>query len=1542
MSQQILQQGGILPLAEQCPDKATPLYAASYHGFGRTVVRLVAEQLVVAENLALASFDIAQEHSIPVGITLQRALGFPAWAIIQDPKNAQHALNLVGDLEWARRNAKNQPKKVKERFDALVVSLTASAPHFVPTLLEELSRIFDNAENTQYAKQYFSKAREIERNYNLEIDHERHLAVFIEFAVSGIVAAKELTNEANSALERFDDPKEAFEYLLEINTERVKARVEPYAYLVRDLRKVGKQAGLTGEEVDFRIFDAIFHLEKTSDAPAGFWKSVKTTLPKYLKSHAAAREIFRNNKPYEFGMQEYFQLLHATGCIEEVRQDPHKHAAWIIHTINEIGYRGVDRENGYLQEEVILAADHLQDRCVNIDTHCIPPSLIDRLLEYNVEFTKPQDTYWRGLADWSAWFVNENEQYRRDLTFLAQSKVFRASMVEWLKPEMISDHLDLLLAHAGARDLLFAKLDVLAEERQKCVGSIPNTNKFLDVVAPLTLPKLRDVAPEQMAKIFAIDPVHEVQEVIRRGTLAEYSWPAFEDAYHRCCAQQGNDCEVLESYPAVAIRSGSQIELVDGDRTIFSGTVPADCEKIDAVQHIDNDVMIVYRPKNNWQRQVYWLGSSAASPGGYGYSNCDDISLPVAGGRLTASGLLTPGVQTMSEFNGKVFTTAIDGNPAALMRGRWYGLQLWNGQTVSPASGETREVLHALGFDSLGLDCSEVPDSAEVDFYESLLIPAQPTTQQSPFGAANGVHTSIYFEGRGSSNYIVSPLGTFTVRETKATALRRPGGGVWLMRECVLFDVETETKIACAHDYFGTKLSIEKLPTACWHQLRPRDENASIAMRNYQRDQAAVVVADFFELDTAHQSDENSDVISAMKQLFSAIAEIQRIAGTGVDPELQHALDATSGTTERVIKILGSQLGTQNAVLLKNLAEQIYEVREIYRRFVSCDVASQTQPESDKNSAVEVPNVITQGGLNTLRRLTGNDCDATCETISQQMHQLGAFHNNPTQPLTEWLNNECLSWLDIAGNERYVFASLGAPYVPQLYGTENVRDVISFLRHAIQQGILGTNWRKVAIEIPKVNREKVAELFPANTIVDGCLVLGDKHCWLDGSWVTMCILWAPDDRATIAGYKVRPYDHYPLRAELLSSALDELESNLENRQLSETTISAISDGTALTNNAVKCLFGRKVPFHSYDRDFLNTEQRNVLGLKAADMKAAMIQCSMWRKLGKQLVTAGVDSTNPSRYVTEGPDVEAVLQCWKQEVPEHVIVLSDAEIVNLQSSIDVTRKLYQPAHMLTIDDSMGSAVSLGLLDNLLYLATTRKLNDPCRPEIAKKLEVLRDAWVEKTNASKKYQELAAKYPLGSEYSVVEYTDISYLGLQVLLGGHLDALIDDLKHVYEVSGCSQDPLVSAPEIVAEVATELHVSENAARYFLQLLAMPYPSDKNIREWNGWRKQHIDQAATELLDHGFILEAKRVGAGRTRFIHGGWVPGRGGSKPVEAWKIPHYFVWRDSSMRPVLSGNPLTVPAKQLFESVWRRYMSGDAPGYEEVVTTRYRKRR
>ncbi|MFJ3498317.1 hypothetical protein ACIPPJ_32665 [Streptomyces sp. NPDC086091] len=150
-----------------------------------------------------------------------------------------------------------------------------------------------------------------------------------------------------------------------------------------------------------------------------------------------------------------------------------------------------------------------------------------------------------------------------------------------------------------------------------------------------------------------------------------------------------------------------------------------------------------------------------------------------------------------------------------------------------------------------------------------------------------------------------------------------------------------------------------------------------------------------------------------------------------------------------------------------------------------------------------------------------------------------------------------------------------------------------------------------------------------------------------------------------------------------------------------------------------------------------------------------------------------------------------------------------------------------------------------------------------------------------------------------------------------------------------GHAQDPTVVVPELVTEAATALGVGEDAATLYLQLLALPDPTDRNIARWTGWKPARLKKARAELAATDLVVEAKRPRAGRTLFLPCGWLDLKAPALPVELWKRGLYPVGSYTRAVP-----PLPVP--ELFARAWERVRSGDAPAYEELTTRATRKGR
>jgi hypothetical protein len=174
----------------------------------------------------------------------------------------------------------------------------------------------------------------------------------------------------------------------------------------------------------------------------------------------------------------------------------------------------------------------------------------------------------------------------------------------------------------------------------------------------------------------------------------------------------------------------------------------------------------------------------------------------------------------------------------------------------------------------------------------------------------------------------------------------------------------------------------------------------------------------------------------------------------------------------------------------------------------------------------------------------------------------------------------------------------------------------------------------------------------------------------------------------------------------------------------------------------------------------------------------------------------------------------------------------------------------------------------------------------------------------------------------------------LALRALADDALTRLVADGAEATD--GRPQDPRRSAPDLVAEVAGARSLSADAAALYLQLLALPDPTDRNTADWLGLKPARLKQVRAELAASGLVVEAKRPRAGRSLFLPGGWQEIKAPGLPVESWKAGLYELPASRAILPEL-------PVGELFAKAWQRIIEGDQPGYEQLVTnTRRRGRR
>ncbi|MFH8293699.1 hypothetical protein [Streptomyces sp. NPDC018059] len=138
-----------------------------------------------------------------------------------------------------------------------------------------------------------------------------------------------------------------------------------------------------------------------------------------------------------------------------------------------------------------------------------------------------------------------------------------------------------------------------------------------------------------------------------------------------------------------------------------------------------------------------------------------------------------------------------------------------------------------------------------------------------------------------------------------------------------------------------------------------------------------------------------------------------------------------------------------------------------------------------------------------------------------------------------------------------------------------------------------------------------------------------------------------------------------------------------------------------------------------------------------------------------------------------------------------------------------------------------------------------------------------------------------------------------------------------------GYESDPRLSAPEVVEEAAATTGLDTDAATLYLQLLALPVPTDRRIRRFNRWTPAHHKAVAAALVEAGLAVADRRARAGRGVFLPGDWAGGDKFYPPMETWKAGLLGV---RVIGHKVCSRPVAGPLPELFARAWRTRSHGN----------------
>jgi hypothetical protein len=1324
----LLEAGALL--AAPVGEASVPVSARAYtHPAldGRVVVRVVPEPLVGAEDLALDVLGLQPADATAIGHGRRRALGFPAWALINDPGNARHALALVQDLERGGRLARSRPGAAKDLLDGLAARLGRSAPHFLPTFLEQAGRAYLEAGNRTYAATMFAKARDAERVHALTIDEARQRDVFLEFAFAGALPAKALSDEARQLAARAE-PADAHALFRRLCVERVAGGLPPYAGMAGDLRRLARAAGLDPAAEEESVVGDLLRKPATAASAAGFWRAYGKPLTRLARRDGTVAAELLRVFPRGLDTDAWVDLLEAAGAVDLLAGDGASAAAWLGRMA---AHRAAGSWRGTPRSERLMAlvgrlASALEAAGLPVDlTGQVPWTsdidLLDVALDLGVPVADPDHKdRWLNVQRWQA----DNRPGRRGLEAVAADPRFgpmlRRGLAQALnrargwpdRGPLSQGDLAVLIAAPGLRAALHDHLEQLADGAGGDAG-LPGVTERLAGLDPLRTPHGLAVNAAAVARLAAVDAAEVLARTLRAGIIDELGWPALDQAAARMqpLARPGAQrLQVGDAWPCVTLCDGVTVVVVGPDGVLLEHGLryPAG-RKPRSWDH----------PTFNWtggQLLIRWradgktFGYWSASPDRV--FPCADVarswsgptpSLPLAGGGRTTGGrALHAGDTTVSA---KVLPVAGDGSgtwrlepggggpawrefdPGTGSAGR-RSLPSWFDEAAQRAGTALRAPHAPERIDRAALGARLRPGMCH-------LAPLPDGLAQTPLGAAGGLvgwrvveDADGVLHGEGIDGRRAS-LPADSPGRVLAGLLRLPGGaeltvshvrGTVLVHDAVGVVAELE---AWAFGAYAAGTPLLAGP-AWWHCLRPRDPEASRRLRK-------VGAADVAELLAAATEPVGGAEDRALDRLLpgcrdqalrAGVAGIARVAaGAATSARKVEVILAqpTEAPPEPGRREAGPRLDATDDVLHTALSGLTISTRYWY---------GTPEPAG--------PNALDQVAA-TGRLLTAEPAGAAGALLRGLFRRRPAAGEETDRSDDDWPATD-VPWVPLVGTPAALLWRATSPVTDQAERAA----LLALLEALADAGLLGgPELRALLLTDAKGRQLRLGQVLRSGqaTLV---LVAAEHHAHhVGGGKATNW--WAVE-----AGQRSGPVadlavvDAEPIAGPTGEAGLRRAVAAARQRgplAWDPAWVDRLVAPTGLSRAEAALLLAGLPGIERWDHNFLPKATRELLGLKATEAKAAQRALAALAPATRRRLLAAAVPAEPAQLLTAGPDIDGLASAFaalvgrRARVPDELLTAAGRALPTVRDPAAVVRGIADPAGCAWLQQDGDGAADL---------------------------------------------------------------------------------------------------------------------------------------------------------------------------------------------------------------------------------------------------------
>ena len=1269
----MLAAGAVLPPdAKGAGERAVPLTARTYTHPGlddRVVVRLVAGELGAAEDLAAGFLGLEQAaEPAVVGLGSRQSLGFPEWVLVHHPEDGHHALGVVPDLERAARQAKSRPKAALDAYVELGARLAASVPHFLPTFYEQAGRVFLAEENATYAAQLFTRARKAEAEHGLVIEEDRLDAVFLEFALAGALPVKVLSAYGKELGARVP-AEEALRRFTRLCLRRTAGGLPPSAQMAGDLRKLARAAGQDADLAEQVYLSELLGLPATLRAAAGWWKGHRAALVALAARERQVRGTLLDMLPAGSDDEMpalWLQVLEDSGAtaglwdasLPEEERPRDGTAGWLERflTFRERArsWRGstrmpqlyplVERAVDRLRAELAASGGALKV------THDI--DLIDLLLSLDVPVTAPERGHALPLEQWSS------GDGHRDLLHLGADARFHGAFLKGA--DRFSDDepglraIRLLAQSPGCRPLLAQWVRTVVD-RFTAVG-LPQLPDALARLKWLPAEALA-LAEADVREAVATDLAPVLARTLRAGLFDELGWPAWEEAAAELVAKkQVEDLIVADAWPHLVVAGEAQARVIGAEGTLLTHDlrIPKDDRYGDpGFHHVDGELLVYWNSRNDglrgyWHTRADRVENLEGPRGTRGtemdwYKGNFPITLPLpGGGRTTGRGVLHAGDTTVPEERPLLF----DGSNYWVWQADSEDREEHGWYEYDPATDERGRMSRPAFF------ADALRDAPAGSTFAGGRLRPSPTTGAAPASApVDGLVGLCRLELPDGSTRVQDLAGhTLTLPADAGRPFtlvmfpgaERPTAVVHNGWQLDLVDADGVVtawgKTDRTAGVFGEG-SLLLPPVQYWECLTPRDPAGSTALRHIDRDTTAALLS-------AAGDKEPEALPGAIRTLLHVThpALLAGIAGVVRYAAAQQAvLDAAAtrltlaleggvadegpaGPTDSLLRDAMSGLGVSNGYWWNrdDQADTVFRVLRILTR--AADATDVVPEPGDARLHLDGPELpVGQPELRTLLgRVTALAHRAAAGTTTDE-------HREALRQLLAGFERLGLGQSGAAGRWRAVTLHLDA---------HRLRSAPGSWREGSWNGLL-----------PLPDGAFIAVTGHGSPDDDGCDFTGLFHDPA-GRFA------APEPYKVLACEPIGE-DEHPGRLGAFLAALAERGPAPWFPDAAE----EFARLTGVTETMARLVVAGLPQVDAYERTFLTTEARTVIGVKVAPAAVAKGELGAIDSAVRAAVVAALVPADPVRLWTEGPDVAAGAAVWngrlgkRPAVPEDL--LSDA-------------------------------------------------------------------------------------------------------------------------------------------------------------------------------------------------------------------------------------------------------------------------------------------